>query len=180
MRYVIVCLIKGEALQFHEKLVEEICYKNKVKRQHLPAHFTIKAPFETDEIGPIEELTAEYCKKHAKTKIDIKDFGNFRDSVVFMAVNPSDAALKVHDDYIDLLKEIPWLEWKNNESKGKNKTFHCTLVAKLFPQKFQPIWEHVSGLNCDFHTYFDNISILSWEKDRWVTYREFNFAKNSL
>lgn len=176
MRYVIVCLIKGEALQYHEKLVEEICFKHKVKRQRLPAHFTIKAPFETEHIADIEELTAKYCENTAKTEISIKDFDHFRDSVVFMDVRPSAQAVKVHDDYIDLLRKVPWLEWKSNEGKGK--VFHCTLVTKLFPEKFQPIWEQVSRLNCDFHTYFDNISILRWEKDRWITYKEFIFSKS--
>lgn len=47
MRYVIVYLIKGEALSFHEELVGNICSQFKVKRQRLPAHFTIKVPFET-------------------------------------------------------------------------------------------------------------------------------------
>jgi hypothetical protein len=62
MRYVIVCLIKGEALAFHEKLVEDICEKFKVKRQRLPAHFTIKAPFETEKILELESLVESYCK----------------------------------------------------------------------------------------------------------------------
>lgn len=176
MRYVIVCLIKGEALNFHEELVDNICSQFNVKRQKLPAHFTIKAPFETTNIEEIEKLTEEFCENHSSYSIKIRDFGHFRDSVVFMDIIPAKDAVRVHDEYIDALKSVKWLEWKRNEGKGR--VFHCTLVSKLPPEKFQPIWNYVSSLSCDFDNSFDNISILRWEKDRWVTYREINLIKN--
>lgn len=171
MRYVIVCLIKGEALEFHEKLVSQICSDFNVKRQRLPAHFTIKAPFETDNIDEVERLTKEFCSNHSAYPIKIKDFGHFRDAVVFMDIIPSKEAVKVHDEYIDALKTVSWLEWKRNEGKGR--VFHCTLVSKLPSDKFQPIWDFTENLSCDFNNKFDNISILKWEKDRWITYKEF-------
>lgn len=173
MRYVIVCLIKGEALAFHEKLVEDICEKFKVKRQRLPAHFTIKAPFETEKILELESLVESYCKDIQSTSILIEGYGHFRDAVVYMDVHASNEAVKVHNDFIDRLKSIDWLEWKRNEGKGR--VFHCTLVSKLPPGKFQEIWQYVSSFNYSFPTYFDNISILVWEKDRWITYKEYKF-----
>lgn len=172
MRYVIVCLIKGEALEFHEKLVSEICEKFNVKRQRLPAHFTIKAPFETNNIEEIENLINVFTKDRHKAKIDIDGFGHFREDVVFMDVRPSSEAIKVHDDFIDLLKNVDWLEWKRNEGKGR--VFHCTLVSKIPRGKYHDIWNYTISHNCSFHIQFDNISILRWDKDRWVTFREFN------
>lgn len=173
MKYVIVCLIKGDALTFHEKLVEDICKKFKVKRQRLPAHFTIKAPFETENINELENLAENYCKNILSTHTLIEGYGYFRDTVVYMDVHASDEAVKVHDDFIDKLKTVSWLEWKRNEGKGK--VFHCTLVSKLPPGKFQDIWNYVSNFDYSYPAFFDNISILAWDKDRWVTYKEYKF-----
>jgi 2'-5' RNA ligase len=173
MRYVIVCLIKGEALTFHERLVTDICDRFKVKRQRLPAHFTIKAPFESNDISDLEKLTEEFCSKKDYTNIEIDGFGHFREDVVFMDVKTSKEAVAVHDDYIDVLKTLPWMEWKRNEGKGK--VFHCTLVSKIPNGKFNDIWNYASNFNCYFKTTFNNITILRWEKDRWVTHNEYKF-----
>ncbi len=173
MRYVIVCLIKDEALEFHEKLVADICDKFKVKRQKLPAHFTIKAPFEMDNISDLEKLTEEFCDKRKITNISLDDFGHFREDVVYMNVNPSRAAVLIHDEYIDALKTLPWLTWKKNEGKGR--IFHCTLVSKISYGKFENIWRYASSFSCYFETTFNNISILRWEKDRWITHKEYKF-----
>jgi 2'-5' RNA ligase len=172
-RYVIVCLIKGPALDFHEKLVGEVCSKFNVKRQRLPAHFTIKAPFETDNIIEIQQVTEEFCNQNEKTDISMRNFGHFRDSVVFMDVIPSKEAIDIHDKYIDALSEVKWLDWKKNEGKGR--VFHCTVVTKLFPEKFKSIWSYVNKFPFSFDLQFDNISILRWEKDKWVTFKEYVF-----
>lgn len=176
MRYVIVCLIKGEALKFHEKLVKSIVEKFEVKSQRLPAHFTIKAPFETKNIEEIEHLTERFCNENKASMVTIDGFGHFGEAVIYMDVHASREAVKIHDNYIDVLKNVRWLDWKRNEGKGR--VFHCTLVSKLKPEKFAPIWEYISNLQCHYPILFDNISILRWEKDRWITYREFSFRNN--
>lgn len=173
MRYVIVCLIKGEALVYHENLVKDICERFNVKRQRLPAHFTIKAPFETDNIEEVKKLTEEFCNNNISTPIVINNFGFFRENVIFMDIKASKECITTNGRYIDRLKNLTWLEWKKNE--GKNKVFHCTVVTKLSPEKFHSIWDYVSGLECSFNTQFDNISILKWDKDRWVTFKEYRF-----
>lgn len=168
-----VCLIKGEALDFHEKLVSDICSRFNVKRQRLPAHFTIKAPFEKEDISDLEKLTEEFCNSSEVTDIKLDGFGRFREDVVFMDVKPSKQSVKIHDEYIDELKTLPWLEWKRNEGKGR--VFHCTLVSKIPNGKFNDIWNYTNSFSCYFETTFDNISILRWEKDRWVTHKEYKF-----
>lgn len=170
-RFVIVCLLKEETLEFHEKLVQDVCDKFKVKRQKLPAHFTIKAPFETDKIEEIEPLIDKFVKNRNKQDILIDGFDHFRTDVVFMKVIPSMGAISLHDDFIDELKKVPWLNWKKHEGKGK--IFHCTIVSRLMEDKFNPIWDYVNKYNPQFNTYFDNISILKWQDFRWMIYREY-------
>ena len=48
MRYVVVSVVKGEAGNFNNNLRKEVYEKFNAKSSKLPAHFTIKSPFETD------------------------------------------------------------------------------------------------------------------------------------
>lgn len=175
MRYVIVCLIEGEALEFHEKLTLAICHTFKVKRQRLPAHFTIKAPFETEKINEMEELIEKFCLNNKATDIKIQDFGHFKENVVYMDVLPSNEAIKIHDNFIDLVQTLPWLEWKRNEGKGR--IFHCTLVSKIPYGMFDDIWTYISNINYSFNLSFDNISILSWENYKWNLHKQYKLKK---
>jgi 2'-5' RNA ligase len=172
-RFVIVCLINGEALEFHDELTSQVCSLFKVKRQKLPAHFTIKAPFENENISEIETITEEFCSKNKAFPINLKDYGHFRDAVVFMDVKPSKEAERTHDYYIDELHKISWLDWKPNEGKGK--TLHCTIVSKIRNDKFEAIWNYCNKHSYNFSINFDNISIMKWEQDRWVLYKSFKF-----
>ena len=62
MRYVIVCVLKGEAGDFNNNLRKDILKKFNAKSSKLPAHFTIKAPFEYD--GSIIDLEKKnQCKE---------------------------------------------------------------------------------------------------------------------
>lgn len=173
-RYVIVCLIKGDALKFHERLVSEVCAEFNVRPQRLPGHFTIKAPFEIEDINPVENAVEEFVHSNSKQEASVEGFGHFRNSVVFMKINMSKEGIKVHDDFIHRLRTIPNLEWKSNE--GGEKVFHCTVVTRIRDYKFKEIWDYVNKYNdnASFKIYFDNITILRWNRDRWVTYREYN------
>jgi 2'-5' RNA ligase len=156
-RYVIVCLFHGDILEHHEKITSSVCSLFNVKRQKLPAHFTIKAPFEYGDISELEEVTKEFCASHLASPLTLSDYGHFRNSVVFMDVQLSKEAEDTHNNYIECLKKINWLEWKDNEKK--HKVFHCTIVTKLFLDKFKEIWDYVIKYPYKYNSFFDNISI---------------------
>lgn len=177
MRYVIVCQIKDEALNFHKNLVEELCSKFKVQKQKLPAHFTIKAPFEIDDISEIENITESFSKKYYAYPITIDGLDHFRKDVIFMKVIMSKEAKNIHDLYIDSLLQINNLEWKLHE--GKDKIFHCTLLSRRLEKKYKPIWDYVNNFNPKFTGYFDNISIYYWDENKWILYKEYNLLKKS-
>lgn len=175
MRYVIVCLVKGEALSFHQKLVNDICYNFKIRKQKLPCHFTLKAPFETEDINTIEKNIEKYTFGKNKKPIKIKGFDHFSDAVIFMDVKLSPEALKIYDELILNLKQISFLEWRKSDGEpGYKKHFHCTVATHLNSSNYNDIWNYVLKDNVNFNSYFDNISILQWNGSRWVTYREFN------
>lgn len=172
-RYVLVCNIEGEALRFHEKLTNEVCYKFNKRRQKLSAHFTLKAPFEINKIDEMIEVLNNFSQNKVKTPMKVEGFGKFRRDVVYMDVEISNEGKRVHDELMDELSKIPWVEFKKNE--GKDRVFHCTIVSRRIQDKFDEIWEYVNQYDCKFDTYFDNMTLYIWENNTWVLYKRFQF-----
>jgi len=174
-RYVLVCLIEGKAGKFHDRIVNSVCHKFNKKPQKLPAHITLKAPFETNKIEEMENVLESFVAKRDKTPIKVEGFGKFRSDVIYIDVKVSQEAKKVHDELMDELVKIPWIEFKSNE--GKSKVFHCTIVSKRIQDKFKEIWDYVNEYTCNFNLYFDNLSLYKWQDNTWVLYKKFKFRE---
>ena len=87
MKYAIFYLIKGEAQKYRDKLVAEVGPKfgeRYVLESKLPAHLTLKTPFEIKDIKKIEKIIKEFVKTQKLSKIKIIGFGNFRKFVTFL------------------------------------------------------------------------------------------------
>ena len=63
MRYVIVSVVKGGAGNFNNNLRKEVFEKFHAKSSKLPAHFTIKAPFECENTDYMDNIIENFCKK---------------------------------------------------------------------------------------------------------------------
>ncbi|WP_017416023.1 2'-5' RNA ligase family protein [Clostridium tunisiense] len=173
MRYVIVSVLKGAPGEFNNKLRKEVFKEFGAKSSKLPAHFTIKAPFEyEDELGELEKALENFCQKEKKEPFEIKGFDHFDNRVIFMRVNMSKAAKAVHDRLIDELSKINYINFDKKD--GKNKVFHITVSSKRIQSVFKELWEYVNNLSCDFSGEFDNISIYKWSNDTWVLHKEYH------
>ena len=60
MRYVIVSVVKGDAGNFNNNMRKDVYEKFKAKSSKLPAHFTIKAPFDYDDISELERTLDKF------------------------------------------------------------------------------------------------------------------------
>ncbi len=170
MRWVIVSEVLGEAGKFNKKVKDDIFYKFKARASKLPAHFTIKTPFDSYDILNIEKCIMEFSLKYTKQKYIIDGFDHFHDRVVYMNVKMSKEAKFVHDKLMDELEEIGVIFGKNED---KSKIFHVTVASKNVKPNFVAIWNYVLDIPCYFEVYFDNISIYKWENNTWVLYRYF-------
>lgn len=175
MLYVIVCLIKDEAHQYHETLVEKVCTQFGVKRQKLQSHFTIKAPFEAENIQQLEQITSDFCERNTESEFTMDGYGHFGDRVAYMDIQPSHEMVETCSKYVSELRKIPWLQWKSNE-KG-SRIFHCTVVSKLSKGKFDGIWHYLSNHSFNFRCKFDNITVMRWDKDKWTIHKSFLLKK---
>ncbi|WP_026886087.1 2'-5' RNA ligase family protein [Clostridium beijerinckii] len=175
MRYVMVCVINGKAGEFNNNLREELFRNFKAKSSKLPAHFTIKAPFEyDDEITDLNNVLEEFIKEEKAEPFIIDGYDHFYDRVIFMKVNMSKEAKEVHDRLIDKINDIPYIKFDRKD--GKNKTFHVTLASKNLNPIYNKVWDYVHQYDCEFKCSFDNITIYKWEEGTWKIYKKFSLS----
>lgn len=171
MRFVIVSVVKGEAGNFNDNLRKEVLAKFGAKSSKLPAHFTIKSPFEADNISDLESVLSNFSKTHKSTPYKIKDYDKFDNRVIFMKVLMSKEGQEVHDDLIDSLSKVPYIKFESHD--GKNKIFHVTISSKKIQKIFNDLWNYVVPINCDFDCSFDNICVYKWEDNTWKLHKEY-------
>ena len=173
MRYVIVSVVKGKAGNFNNNLRKEVFQKFNAKSSKLPAHFTIKAPFEYDDIEELEEVLQNFCKTHKRASYKIKNYNHFDNRAIYMEVIMSKEGKKLHDDLFDELNKISYINF--GEKDGKDKVFHVTISSKKIQKIYHELWEYVNNIPCDFDCKFDNVSVFKWEDNTWKLYKEYLF-----
>ena len=171
MRYVIVSLVKGPAGNFNNNLRKEVFRELGAKSSKLPAHFTIKAPFEADDISDLDNLLKEFASKHKSEKYKIKGYNHFDNRVIYMDVKMSKEGKHLHDSLIDELSKLPYISFKSHDVK--NKVFHVTISSKKIQKIFDELWDYVRRIPCDFECDFDNVSVFKWENNTWVLNKEY-------
>lgn len=163
--------VNGEAGDFNDNLRKEVFKVFKAKSSKLPAHFTIKAPFEMDNIEDLEKVLYDFSKRNRASNYDIKNYSYFDNRVIYMKVLMSKEGYKIHDELIEAISSCKGIEFKKGE--GKDKIFHVTVASKKIQDKFNDIWEYVNRFPCEFHCKFDNVSIYKWEDISWKLYKEY-------
>lgn len=173
MRYVIVSVVKGEAGDFNNSLRKEIWQKLRAKSSKLPAHFTIKAPFEYEgDIADLENKLKKFCENATAEPYKIEGYNHFDDRVVYMDVKMSPKGKEIHDKLIDTMNEFSYIEFTKTD--GKDKVFHITLASKRIQPIYSELWQYITQYPCNFNCSFDNVCIYKWEDNTWNLHREFN------
>ena len=175
MRYVVVSVVKGNAGKFNNNLRKEVYEKFNVKSSKLPAHFTIKSPFESDDISELENLLDKFSKENSYAHYKINGYDHFDDRVIFMKVIMSKEGQILHDNLVDSISNIDYINFNNLD--GKNKIFHVTISSKKIKNIFNDLWNYVNRIQCDFDCNFDNICIYRWENNTWILHKEYELKK---
>ncbi|MGL4913680.1 MAG: 2'-5' RNA ligase family protein [Romboutsia sp.] len=171
MRYVIVSVLKDDCGNFNNNLRKEVLEKFKARSSKLPAHFTIKSPFESDDIFELEETLDKFCVSHTKASYKVDGYDHFDDRVIFMKVFMSSLGQKVHNELIDELNKINYINFSKED--GKDKTFHITISSKKIKSIFNELWHYVNLIPCNFNCSFNNICIYKWVDNTWVLHKEY-------
>lgn len=176
MRYVIVCVVEGEAGTFNNHLRTELWEKMQVKSSKLPAHFTIKAPFEYEgKLTELEQRLETFCQTQQAAPFKLEGYDHFDNRVIYMKVNMSEEGEALHERLIEELEQIPYIEF--NKQDGKDKIFHVTVSSKKLQPVYQEVWTYVQNYPCNFNCSFDNISIYEWRENTWQIYKVYHLPK---
>ena len=128
MRYVVVTVADGEAGVFNKKLSAEAFEKFKVKSSKLPAHITLKAPFETEEpIEVLEEAIEKYIKDKKAIPYEIKGFEHFDNRVIYMNVIENKEMRDFHKGFVKAIKEVIYVF----EAMKVKAIFHVIVHLKV-------------------------------------------------
>lgn len=174
MRYVIVADVRGKGGELNHVLRKEVYEKFGARSSTLPAHFTIKAPFEyNDSVEDLKTKLRDFVKDEKAEPYQIKGYHHFDRRVIYMDMIMSKEAKAVHDRLIDLLESFLYVQC--NEKDGKDKKFHITVASKKIEPIYDQLWEYVHRYPCDFDCMFDNISMYRWEKTKWIIDEVFEF-----
>lgn len=173
-KYSIFYLFNGEARKYQEKLVKEIGPKfgeNYVIESKLPAHITLKSPFEIGDIKPVEKVLEEFVKKQKKAKVEIIGFGNFRRFVAFLEFKFSEKAMKIQSEMIKELNKIKEIMMHEYDRVWHP---HSTISYGNTPESFDKIWGALMQLEKPkFEIELDNITLMKKGKKYWKIHREF-------
>jgi len=174
MKYSIFYLMKGEARRYRNKLVKEVGPKfgeRYVLNSKLPAHITLKIPFENNNIKKVEKVLKKFIKNHKSSKIKIIGFGNFRRFVAFLKFEFPKFALGTYKEMINELGKIKGIKIHEHE---KNWHPHATIAYGNTKKSFNEIWNYLKKLNKPkFELMFDNITIMKKVGKYWKIHKEF-------
>ena len=182
MRYILPCLLPNLVREYHRALVDELATRFDLRitqRQAIPAHFTLKYHFETDDIIPVETLLADFAGRHAATPVTVGDFDHFDENVVFATVRLSPAARTVLEALFSALRRLPLMPWSPHD--GAQLRPHVTL-AEDCRARFTEVWRHLAGRARHFPAALDNLTLLRQtgaEDDgliRWAVHRTFTLG----
>lgn len=172
MRYVVVCVVKGEAGKFNNSLRKEIWDKFKARSSKLPAHFTIKAPFDyAGEVTELENVLEEFSKKEKAQPFRLEGYDHFDERVIYMHVNMLQSGKEMHDRLIDTMAQIPYINF--DQKDGKDKIFHVTIASKKLQPLYKTVWQYIEQYPCNYDCTFDNISLYKWEDNTWKLHKEY-------
>jgi len=175
MIYTIAFLLGGECSRYAESLAREVSEKFGVRFvfDKLGTHITLKAPFSVEDISEVEEFLDKFSREEFPLEVSLKGFGHFGKDVVYLDVEDSDEIYYFMNDLVAGLRK---LGVSFSEFDGVGKSLHCT-IAKDLGRTFPDVWEYLNGLKKpNFSVYFDKISLMVFDKDKWKLYRDFELG----
>lgn len=175
------CLLPSPIGDYHRELVDLIAGRfglTFTQRQAIPAHFTLKYHFTTEEIGQVETLLEDFVRRQRRTPITVGGFGHFVEDVIFVDVQLSPTAQRAHEALVKALRTLPGMPWDPFDAENLHP--HMTLAERCRP-RFPEVWEFLKAHERRFTAWLDNITILKKvgeadDMDLWAVHRRFDLS----
>lgn len=171
MKYFVAYLLSGDAKVYHERLTRELSEKYRITPLHerIPPHITVKAPFETDEMGiaDVERTLRSFAHNEYATPMTLRGFGRFGFRTVYMDVEKApEVVLLVRRAIATLNAHVPWMQ----SAPLEGNKLHASVARFLNRRQFRRIWRHVQDERVRFPTSLDSMAILKKVGRSWELY----------
>ena len=145
---------------------------------NVPAHITIKYPFDVEDTDEIEKVVQEFCDTQVKTEWMLQGFNHFinKDNyVVFIDVVSSAETRIAHSNFLDKLRKISWVQWGQFDTADLH--YHVTLATHgLTADNFDAVWSFLDQQEKpNFKVFFDNLALVQIEENSRSVYKTFLF-----
>ena len=175
------CLLPSPIADYHREMVRVIAERFDLtftQRHAIPAHFTLKYHFATQEIEQVEALLDDFVRSQRRSPITVGGFGHFDEDVIFVEVELSPAARRSHEALVSALRTLPWMTW--DQFDAENLHPHMTIAERCRP-RFTAAWEFLRPRERLFEAYFNNVTILNKVgaadgMDLWAVHRRFDLG----
>ena len=178
-KFGIICLMPDEVRDYHQKSRLNLVYQFGLRVNiNVPAHITIKYPFEVEDTDEIEKVVQEFCDTQVKTEWVLQGFNYFKNSdhyVVFIDVVSSAETRAAHSSFLDGLKKINWMQWGKFDTADLH--YHVTLATHgLTADNFDAVWSFLDQQEKpNFKVFFDNLAFVQIEENSRFIYQTFRF-----
>lgn len=172
MRYLLAYLLPPPIRDEHLALELELAKRFRITPEYekIEPHLTLKTPFDTDDIAPVESLIETFTQKHRAEPLTLSGFGFFRRDVVFVNVHAPRETLDLLTAFTNELSHVPRMALTEHDRARK---LHATL-ARGFGDQFDALWRYVTTQKVHFETLLDNISLLQFPGSYpWQLVRRF-------
>jgi 2'-5' RNA ligase len=181
MRYILPCFLPEPIRAYHAALVAEIAARFDLpytRRQAIPAHFTLKYHWETDDMAPVERLLEAFAGAYGAAPVAVGGFDHFAEDVVFVRVTLSPSAEALLRALFATLRTLPWMPWSPHDAEALRP--HMTIAEGCRP-RFAEVWRHLLARGRQFDAALDNLTVLRQvgEEDgitRWAVHRAFRLS----
>lgn len=139
-----------------------------------PAHITLVPPFtmSTEKEAALTGYLQQFSNSKSSFDIRLKNFDNFKPSVIFLHVEPDDLLLQLKldlENYLLALKDFP--------IKKEDRPFHphITIANRdLHKKDFPKAWAYFQTLSFEAGFMADNISLLRHNNKEWEIASSFS------
>jgi 2'-5' RNA ligase len=169
----LVHLLTGEAKAYHTELSDHLASRFHVRKvsDDIDPHFTLKAPFETEQVEEIQDIVSSFVQKEAPEAFTLGGINNFGGKVIYMDAKAPKQTHMLIQRLQDQLKAVSWLHFYPTEFPV---TLHATLCYGNNKQHGAEILAYLKKLKIpEFECTLDHVALME-RHDRWEVVERYN------